>query len=268
MKRLFAVIWVLLTATICWGQASPQSLQKLSAEQMADMWSHIDHAPSSRLASNARPRNTGAYLSVLQLPGTIEVTQSGQNATVTFQTIIDPPRGTAIAYRFTLPDGVTLPMQGYTKDWDGGVYAQMWNSTFPEVFPSGWLIPEVLMLTPDGNLFYVSGVVQVFSSGGLPGPLQRADVSSDGSTIMLSGDFTGNVFVRLNGMPVSINHINSPFPSTTAYTATVSTAGAGAGQMNFTICANFSCSSRVLYVNQPPPPSVPGAPPLPSGGKG
>jgi len=163
---------------------------------------------------------------------------------------------TLLAFQIILPDGTEITLDAFvtSSNPDGSgwkIYAEMWNGQLAAMWPSGVTTFRVVVIPPSGKLQVTSGTVvnRACCYNGFEGPLQRADVSPDGSTVLLEGVFSGNTYALLNGEPVNIS-----FPSKgnegEGRQGKILT-GEVNGQVTLTICSSGSCSSRVIYITRP-----------------
>jgi hypothetical protein len=95
----------------------------------------------------------------------------------------------------------------------------------------------------------------------LTGPLDRADVSVDGTTIDITGYFQGTTLATINGqlVPMAVG-----FSTTTgASLGRIDIRDFYEGQKNLTVCSGGVCSTRVIYITRRgmvTPPPLPGVP--------
>lgn len=203
-----------------------------------------------------------AMVSLPQAPGVIEVIptgQWGQSFSVHFRSIGSVPTGTNFSFRIITSNGDTINLRGFTKtsNDDGGIYWEMWNGPFPNVWP-GWSTFETFVTTPGDGISYTSALVPVQCMNCTTGLLERADVSPDGASIKLGGYFPGRTYATLNGLRVEFLPV--PPGADSLFSRIISTENAGSGKMDLTVCSDGICSTRTVYVTRSVPtlPSVPG----------
>lgn len=216
---------------------------RLSAEETTDLWSRLDN--------HRKETSTGPAIG--QANATVQVTSLPYQTAwlVNFQSTINIEQGSIISFRMVFPNGMLVPLSGFQMTGTYQVGAYLWNGSFPGVWPSGLTKFEVIIVTPTGNLSYVSGEVAFGLCCQLSGPVTGAmTVSPDGITIQATGFFSGLTIATINGMEVPI--VVSSSPTTGAWLATISNPFAFLqGQMIVTICSNGECSTRIVYIILP-----------------
>jgi hypothetical protein len=239
MNKIFAFALMVTSATF--GQnLDLDKMEKLTPSQSAEMWSRL-----------GKDVNRSA-VNVAQAQATIEVTTSKQGVVALFSSLVPLPIGSFVSFRITLPGGTVLPMQGYRINSDGFlVGATLWDGSFPGPWIPGENIFEAMMESPGLAPTYVSASIPVRSCCSLSGPVQRADLSPDGSTINIVGDSfnEGAVVATVNGSqrPIAISFS----PTTGQAIGTIDVRNVIEGEKTLTVCAGGRCSTRVIYITRP-----------------
>jgi hypothetical protein len=265
--QALAVLLAVL-ATICQAQQAPKNLKKLDTVEATNVWARIAQAPVAQhrthaeaIVSAKKYPNSNTPISVGQAPAVMEVlgspNQSGPVA-VYFSSIRPLVSDTVLAMQMTMPDGTQVPLQTYKiyPDPNGSssgynINTQLWNGPFPWAWPSGDTIFTAFVVPPSGSITYVSTVISVNSCCGVFGPLDRADVSDDGTVVKIQGFFGGDTFATINETPVEITFPATNAPVNYNTTGAISLANFGQGQMTLTVCSGGECSTRIIYATSP-----------------
>lgn len=254
MLKFFAVTFFFLTA--CFGQKNAILLnesgaQKLDESQISSLWSQVGNSHKVGVFSaSTRMATPSAGPMIQQGEATIEVTSSGNSVSSVYRSITPILPGTIMAFRMTMPSGAVMNLDGYTAPLGESyrVYAELWNGPFPSMWPSGWTLFEAISMAPNGNISYVSSFVAVRACCLLTGPVQRVDVSQDGSYIDITGNFLGMTTVTLDGGSVPVAYKAGP----NGYSGgRIITQDFSQSEHLLTVCSGGNCSTRLVYITKP-----------------
>lgn len=251
MKLLFTC---LMLVNLAFGEfLDEKTAHRMSPEETVQLSARIRQELSGKSGSRT------ALLQAEQAPAVIEVQGTANGPyTVTYKSVESHKANTLLAFQIILPDGNEITLDAFvtSSNPDGSgwkIYAEMWNGQLAAMWPSGVTTFRVIVIPPSGKLQMTSGTVvnrACCYNNGFEGPLQRADVSPDGSAVLLEGVFSGNTYALLNGQPIDV-----AFPSKgnagEIYKQGKIPTGDVSGQIPLTICSNGSCSSRVIYITRP-----------------
>jgi len=157
----------------------------------------------------ARDRKSQATLTLPQAPAVIETTSVGSVISATFMTTRPLDEGTFVIFRMTLPNGLVIPLQGFSVQTGGyNWYSEFWNGAYPNLFPSGLVMFETIFFNPsNGEMSYVSAQIPVRMSGPgtITGPVDKMSVSNDGMFVDIEGSFEGVSYASMDGqfLPVA-----------------------------------------------------------------
>ena len=181
-------------------------------------------------------------LSTTQANAVVEVLSVGTDFyTVNFQTLSNNLSvGTTLTFNMTTPNGVNNELYRFIIPADGLNWtANLWHGGFGQVWPPGLTKFWVGITPPNGTMAQVGGYISYSTTCPTTGPLTRADVSSDGLSISLSGTLGGDTVATLNGSQVAVAGTMIHVPT-----------DLNRGKYPVTVCSGGNCSTLVVVVGK------------------
>lgn len=258
------LVFLTFATSLAFGQEvqtqtlSDKNAVRLDSNQTATIWSQVPVViPETMQEKTNKARSATSSSGLLpgvapqQAPIVIEVVSLGETVRVTWRCIGGTTVGTTFTFRIVPPNGIPITMDS----WQTSVYqvgyefsGKLWSGEFPDQWQSGWTKFEVVMIPAGGPILYTSATVPVRACCKLDGPLERVDVSTDGTVINLKGIFVGRTYATLAGQSIRITFSPEGLPwyqsGKIYYTY-------GNQEVVLTVCSAGECSTRVVYITRP-----------------
>lgn len=220
---------------------SAKTATVIDAQRVADLWAQADTNRPAR----SRGVTTNAYTELAQAPAVIEVVSLESYLRATMTTTRELPKGSIVILRVKTGGG-TLNQLGFTIPVDGGYWSfDFTQGQAPSVLPGGPVeFQVIMMLAGEAQIYFASGWAEPWGCCQRFGPLTRASISEDGTTLSLTGVMNADdMIVTLGGQERKINSI-SYSTKTGEMTAKIATEGFE-GTTVLTVCSRAECSSRI-----------------------
>lgn len=243
------IVFLIALAFSCGAENLPLSkvAKRLDGVEAERVLAQVNNGQTSKTTTRS------ASISASQADGVVEVVTSNDFVRASFVTTRPLVSGTTIAFQMRTPLGDIVSLSAWRVETFGqnteySIYQNIWAGSFPDIYPSGDTVFEVLLVSPVGRVTAASGTASIRSCCS-PTLLDRADVTADGTAVNITGQFSGLVVAMVSGVPVDVVFPATPSPKPTQIATVSLLKFGGYGQHTLTICSEGNCTSRVIYIS-------------------
>lgn len=209
MRSLISFIF-LFAATVLSAQTqvlSSKTARVLEPTQVDSMWSQVGTPNLSSVNKSAKTAFLdGSELSRQQ--GIMRIVGLDGRYQVTFMSVQSLPAGAMVVFRMIAPSGAVIPLGGFFVPSEGTIWnSTLWDGPFSNYWPEGVTTFQALIVS-NGEWSVISGSLVQWQNTNF-GPLQRVDVSPDGSALFIRGFFNEDAVAVLGWDVVKLNFLGT-----------------------------------------------------------